>query len=176
MTKRPIVSSASHTTNKLRVPQAPLAINENETPMDEQMEEQESMTDRITRVTADEKDLEQFYNIKISPTRFVRLKEYYETELEDLETAPFESYTQQSKVDYLLLKNYLKRCRRQLDLDKVKDEDMEKLLPFAGTVVRLCEARQKADSIQGQKAGRDVAELGRAVAEVTTKIREVTFP
>lgn len=136
----------------------------------EHEEEHESMSDRITRVTADERDLKQFYNIKISSTRFARLKEYYEAELKILETAPFESYNQQSKVDYLLLKNYLKRCLRQLDLDREKDKLMETLLPFAETVVKLCEARQKVDPAQGQQAARDMAEICRVVAAARAKV------
>ena len=90
----------------------------------------ESMPERITRVTADLKDLRQFYSIEISGTRYHRFGEYYTSELAALETAPFETYDQQSKVDYVLLRNYLKRSLRQLSLDATKNDRMARLLPF----------------------------------------------
>ncbi|EFQ32295.1 hypothetical protein CGRA01v4_11156 [Colletotrichum graminicola] len=51
----------------------------------------ESMPERIIRITADEKDLRKFYNIKFSPTRSRRLKRFYNEELESLFKAPFDT-------------------------------------------------------------------------------------
>jgi len=171
MTKRPVVIGPSSKRNEI-LPLHPSSFDAADISLSppEHEEEQESMPDRISRVSADERDLKHFYNIEISSTRFARLKEYYKAELKDLETAPFEFYDQQSKVDYLLLKNYLKRCLRQLDLDREKDKLMEKLLPFAETIIKLCEARQKTDPVQGQEVGRDMAEICRVAAAVRAKI------
>ena len=122
-------------------------------------DEKENMRERIERVNADLNDLEAFYNIEISPQRSTRLKDYYEGELAGLEAAPFDELDQQEKVDHLLLKNYLKRKLRQLDLEAAKDKKTEPLLPFAVTIIRLCEDRQHMIPINGQKAAEDIHEI-----------------
>ncbi|CAL5871934.1 uncharacterized protein PFLUO_LOCUS6189 [Penicillium psychrofluorescens] len=63
------------------------------------------------------------------------------SELDGLHEQPFDLYDQQEKVDYLLLGNYIERQLRQLQLDLRQDCKMAPLLPFASTLVALCEAR-----------------------------------
>ena len=134
-------------------------------------DDNESMRNRIERVTADINDLESFYNIEISPQRSARLKDYYKGELAGLEVVPFDGLDQQSKVDYLLLKNYLKRRLRQLDLDTTKDKTIEPLLPFAVTIIRLCEDRQYMKPIDGQRAAEDVHEIAQRAVSTEGEIK-----
>ena len=134
-------------------------------------DDNESMRNRIERVTADINDLESFYNIEISPQRSARLKDYYKGELAGLEVVPFDGLDQQSKVDYLLLKNYLKRRLRQLDLDATKDKTIEPLLPFAVTIIRLCEDRQHMKPIDGQRAAEDVHEIAQRAVSTEGEIK-----
>ena len=133
--------------------------------------ETENIRERIERITADLNDLEAFYNIEISPQRNVRFKNYYEEELVSLEAAQFDDLDQQGKVDYLLLQNYLKRRRRQLILNAEKDRKTEVLLPFAVTIVRLCEDRQDMRPINGQKAAEDVHEITQRVIGTKANIK-----
>lgn len=100
------------------------------------------MRDRIERVTEDLKEIETILSIKISTKRTRRLREYISTELRSLLDEPFDLYDQQEKVDYLLLKNYLERQIRELELNVDRDEKARPLLPFSTTVVGLCEARE----------------------------------
>jgi len=130
----------------------------------------ESMAERITRVTADLQDLRRFYNIEMSDTRYRRFHDYYESELESLETAPFETYDQQSKVDYVLLRNYLKRSLNQLGLDRTKDDRMARLLPFGHVIVRLCEARQRGGPVVGQKVAQDIQDIVKSISVVKEDI------
>jgi hypothetical protein len=130
------------------------------------------MPERISRVTADLQDLRQFYSIDISPTRFSRFREYYESELASLEEAPFETYDQQSKVDYVLSRNYLRKSLRQLELAEVKDKSMARLLPFADIIVGLCEARQRGGSLVGQKVAENVRSLVRKIYNVKEDISQ----
>ncbi|KAG4436144.1 hypothetical protein IFR05_008387, partial [Cadophora sp. M221] len=92
--------------------------------------ETEEITQRITRITADIKDLTQYHSLTISPLRFTRFQEYYTTELTLLLQTDFHSYTQQEKVDFLLLRNYLEKERRQLEFEREKDGLM---VPLLGT-------------------------------------------
>lgn len=104
--------------------------------------ETENMQDRIVRIAADEAALKEFYFVDFSLSRYHALLHFYSEELESLDHAPFETYDQDSRVDYLLLHGYLNRSLRQADLDRKRNEEAEPLLPFAPALVRLCEARQ----------------------------------
>lgn len=101
-----------------------------------------SMQDRIVRVTADEEDLKRFWAVRFSSDRHVALSRFYEDELTSLERAPYDTYDQESRIDYQLLHNHLARCIRRENLEAERDAAAEPLLPFAPPLVALCEARQ----------------------------------
>ncbi len=132
--------------------------------------EDEDMRQRIERVQEDLKDLENFYDIPISPLRIARLMKFYEQELTALRTTDFESYDQQSKVDYLLLQNYLNKGLRQLELDVEKDDKTEAVLPFASIIIHLCEDRQQVKQMDAERAGKDVYELGKQISAIKIEI------
>lgn len=106
--------------------------------------ETETMQDRIVRVAADEEDIKTFWAISFSSKRYESLLRFYKDELASLELAPFDSYDQEARVDYLLLHGYLNRRIRQLKLEKQRNEDAAPLLPFAPELVDLWELRQAA--------------------------------
>jgi uncharacterized protein (DUF885 family) len=131
----------------------------------------ETLPERITRITADLKDIENFYNISISPLRRTRLYYFFSSELSSLQATNFESYDQESKVDFLLLQNYLQRNLKQLKLDEEKDKRMEVLLPFAETVVKLCEDRQQMKEVDGEKAARQLIGIITQIAGVKQQVK-----
>ncbi|KAL1852102.1 hypothetical protein Daus18300_012314 [Diaporthe australafricana] len=106
--------------------------------------EAENMQDRIVRVTADEQDIKSFWAIAFSSKRHHSLTEFYTEELKSLELAPFDTYDQDARVDYLLLHGYLNRRIRQLELEWKRDEGAAPLLPFAPGLVELWELREAA--------------------------------
>ncbi|KAE8440732.1 hypothetical protein EG329_006627 [Mollisiaceae sp. DMI_Dod_QoI] len=138
-----------------------------------QNEDLEAMPQRITRVTEDLKDLQNFYNISISPLRRTRLHKYLSSELSSLQSTDFKSYDQESKVDFLLLQNYLRRNLKQLRLDEEKDAKMEVLLPFAGTIVNLCEDRQQMKEMDGEKAARQLTSIKTGIMEVRKEVEKI---
>ncbi|OJD14573.1 hypothetical protein AJ78_05091 [Emergomyces pasteurianus Ep9510] len=128
------------------------------------------MQQRIERVTEDLKCLNAFYNISFSPERVNRLQEYYKEQLNDLSKEDFDSFTLQNKIDYLLLRNYLQRNVRQLDLDTQRDKKMQPLLPFAPTIINLCQERQKMKNVNGQRAASDLNDATRLISEIKQRI------
>ncbi|KAK1980170.1 X-Pro dipeptidyl-peptidase [Colletotrichum cereale] len=131
----------------------------------------ESMPERIVRITADEKDLTNFYNIKFSPARSDRLERFYNEELESLFRAPFDTYNQEDKVDFLLLRNYLRKNIRVLLLDRQRDEQMKSVLPFAQSLVDICEARQNMVPIDSKKTAMILNETVKKIAATTKAIQ-----
>ncbi|KAL9616757.1 MAG: hypothetical protein Q9160_008414 [Pyrenula sp. 1 TL-2023] len=107
-----------------------------------------SLPDPITSISADLTQLNGFYKIRISPTRRSRLKEYYTTELHNLQNSVnFTQLSQEDRVDYILLSGYLQHQQRELELETERDGKMKPLLSgWADEVVGLCELRQSHDS------------------------------
>jgi uncharacterized protein (DUF885 family) len=132
----------------------------------------ETMRERIDRVNEDLNDLQSFYNIEISDTRKSRLKEYLGEALADLRATPFKAYDQQGKIDYLLLQNFLRKELKQIELDGERDEKMAPLVPFAGTIVKLCENRQMMKAVDGEKAAADVFQVSKQIAEMKIEATE----
>ncbi|KAI8673310.1 hypothetical protein NCS55_00650300 [Fusarium keratoplasticum] len=130
-------------------------------------EDVESMADLVRRVRSDLRDLRNYYNIKMSERRHKRLSQFYKNELDDLFQMPFQDLGQQGRVDFLLLRNFLKRGQRQLNLDQKAQEAAMPLLPFASIIVSLCESRQDVKPMEAEKA----AELLNKVTVETSNVQ-----
>ncbi|KAI0505214.1 hypothetical protein F5B22DRAFT_640074 [Xylaria bambusicola] len=104
----------------------------------------EPMQDRIVRISEDLHEITKFYNIEGSPTRYARLSEFFGTELAALSEAAFSSYSQDEKVDYILLKNFLYRSQRNLKLDREREAAFAPFVePFAEPIWKWCAIRQR---------------------------------
>ena len=125
---------------------------------------------RIERITEDLSDIKKFFPIRISSRRTQKLKQFLVTELESLREQPFDHYDQQGKVDYLLIQNYLERQLRELELDCKQSQKTAPLLPFAGTLVNLCEDRAMVAPIEPK----DVAQkLFESQGQITIVIENI---
>ena len=111
----------------------------------------------IERFSADRDSLNRTYAIRFSETRRTRLDRFYAEQQEALNKVNFPSLSQEGRVDYLLFRNLLARQRRQLQLEGVRDREMDRLLPFSGTIVHLEEARKRMESVDPRKAADAVA-------------------
>ncbi|KAK5626567.1 hypothetical protein RRF57_002282 [Xylaria bambusicola] len=108
------------------------------------LEVSESTQDRIVRISEDLHEITKFYNIEGSPTRYAKLSEFFESELAALSEAPFTPYSQDEKVDYILLKNFLYRSQRNLKLDREREAEFAPFVePFAEPIREWCEIRQR---------------------------------
>jgi hypothetical protein len=132
----------------------------------------EPIQDRITRITYDLEDLTEFYNIEISPKRTEKLQTFYQDELNSLKGAPFESYDQEAKIDYLLLQNFLETHSGQLQIKATQYEELGNILPFAASIIELCESRQEMRPIEGQKAASALHSLSQSFTDIQSKIEK----
>jgi uncharacterized protein (DUF885 family) len=132
----------------------------------------EPIQERITRITHDLQDLTEFYNIEISPKRTDKLQTFYQDELKSLKEAPFESYDQEGKIDYLLLQNFLETNIRKLDTEAKQYEELGTILPFAPSIIQLCERRQEMKPIEGQKAASELHSLSQKLTNTQSEIEK----
>jgi hypothetical protein len=130
------------------------------------------MRNRIEIVTEDLYELERHFKIKTSALRHGKLRDYCDGRLTELRTCvSFDSLDQQAKVDYLLLKNYLERLLRRLDLDVARDRKTEPLLsPFLTTITLLCEKRQRASPLDAKQAAQDIHDVQKAIQVIKDKV------
>jgi uncharacterized protein (DUF885 family) len=133
---------------------------------------QESLPDRVRRIKADLEDLNRFYNISISDKRYKRLHSFFLDETASLEAIDFENLTQQDKVDYLLLRNFLRRQSRQLDQDHTRIEGYAPLIPFASLVISICEDRQLVEPVQPEHTVQKLYQVQLDIERVTARIRK----
>ncbi|KAJ5631642.1 uncharacterized protein N7484_011742 [Penicillium longicatenatum] len=130
----------------------------------------DSIRDRIERINADLKEIKKFYPIKLSSSRTNRLRGFLTSELNLLRDQPFHTYDQQDKVDYLLVKNYLERQHRELELDSIQDQKTTPLLPFAKAIIDLCENRAIGSPVEPQNAAQELFKSQGQIDELVQKI------
>jgi len=117
----------------------------------------------IQQFTADSMALNRTYSVQISPARFARLEKFYDEKQTMLAAIDFEAFSQEDKVDYLLLKNHLTSELHQLAIEKKRDEPMQPLLPFAQTIDDLMTAKRL---MQRPDAEKDAAALTAMVKQI----------
>lgn len=132
----------------------------------------DTMRDRIERFTEDLKEIKAIYPIGLSPRRTRRLEQFFNEELESLDSEPFDHYDQQGKVDYLLLKNFLERQLRELELDARKDAETKPLLPFAETLVDLCEARVAVLPVEPKDVAQKLFDVQKQIADIISNVED----
>jgi hypothetical protein len=150
-------------------------VQSNGTPQDNNtFDSIESIGERIKRVQCDLADIEDFYKVRFSPTRYARLEKFCNDELSSLDKEPFDAYDQEGKIDYLLLKNHLNRKVRQLKQDAIKDEKVLILIgsffPFKFTI--LIQARQRVELMDGKATATLLIELMEHIAMAKSRIVE----
>ena len=130
----------------------------------------ESMPDRVRRVERDLRDLNTYYNISIAPRRHARLRAFFADELESLHAVAFDALGQQDRVDFLLLRNFLRRSARQLDLEVAALDLTRPVLPFAPLLVKICEARQDVEPIGAETVAQMLDDARQSILDVKTRV------
>ncbi|KZZ91261.1 hypothetical protein AAP_03431 [Ascosphaera apis ARSEF 7405] len=130
---------------------------------------------KIQRVSEDLKELNKIYYVATSPTRTLKLQEYIAKELDLLKEFPFDESDQDAKVDYILLKGYLERQHRQLELYVKLDRQARQLLPFSATIVQLCEDRALGVPVVGQNAAQKLHDTTNSIKSLIEKIETKGF-
>lgn len=130
----------------------------------------ESMSDRARRVSEDLEDLNNYYNLSLSSRRHKRFSDYFTDEMDSLFKVDFDALNQQDKVDFLLLRGFLQRNARNLDLEWAAGKKIAAAVPFAPVVIALSEARQDVKPMVGEQVARQLNDIRLMVAAVQNKV------
>jgi uncharacterized protein (DUF885 family) len=119
----------------------------------------------IERYTVDRGSMTRSYPVAVSRTRRERFKKFYEEWLNSLKSLDFDSMSEDGKIDYLLFKNHLEYELRQLDIQSKQISEIEPLLPFAGKIIELEEARRRMETIKPAEIAATLNDLRKQVDE-----------
>lgn len=132
-----------------------------------------TMQDRILRISLDERELNKYWPVKFSQRKYDAFLQLYSEELASLHhEAPFDTYGQEERVDYLLFQNYLRRNVRRLELEQKRDRDTEPLLAFAPALVSLCEARTacRFEDLEPKHIATAIHDATASVLDITSQV------
>jgi hypothetical protein len=117
----------------------------------------------IQQVTADRRSLARAYPLDISPSHVARFETFYASQLSMLATLDFNSFSQEDKVDYVLLKNQLTSDLHQLAIQKRQTEQIQAMLPFAKTIETFVDEKRLMQRPDPEK---DAALLSAMVTQI----------
>src|SRR5678809_1557459 len=117
------------------------------------------MRGAIERYTVDRGSLTRSYPVGVSRARRERFKKFYSEWLASLQSLNFDAMSQDGKIDYLLFKNHLEYELRQLDIQSRQLSEIEPLVPFAGKIIDLEEARRRMEPIDSAKIAATLNDL-----------------
>lgn len=117
----------------------------------------------IQRYSADQRSLERYFPFNFSQTRFTRYKSHNHEYLGILAGIGFNKISQDGKIDYILFKNHLKRTLQRLDKEAESAQEAFLILPFAETIIDLCEDLQTMQWIEPAKAAKALNKIKKQV-------------
>ncbi|KAF5672794.1 hypothetical protein FHETE_3628 [Fusarium heterosporum] len=134
-----------------------------------------SMADHVIRTQADLDEINDFYNIDISPRRYEVLENYHKSEQNILGDIDFEGLDQEGKVDYIMLNTYHTRQLNNLDLQKTSKKKYAPLLPFEKDLLGLLEARQDVEPMKPKETASLLNNITKSITSVQTKVQGGSF-
>lgn len=129
------------------------------------VEPRSEMVGAIERFDADRGAILRKYSIDLSAERRERLKALYESWQHALEPIDVARLSRDAQVDWVLLRNRVRRLERQLEIDAAAFEDAAPLLPFADAIVALASTREALPPYAPPKAADDLVAMRAKVAE-----------
>jgi hypothetical protein len=117
----------------------------------------------VERFTADQASLNRRYDAEDSPAQRRRMREFYgawRTKLFDLD---FDKLSQEGRVDYVLVDNYLIHQVALLDRENRLRAESAPILPFADRLLALQDARRNLETVNQAALARTLADVAKQV-------------
>src|SRR5687767_8970340 len=124
----------------------------------------------IERYSSDQSSLGRYDGTPMSPERFRRLKEFYESWQRAAESMDFDGLDQDGRIDYLLLRNDVAHRLHTLEHQRRRDEEVQPLVPFWQPIVELEQARKRMEWADPAASAEKLAKLSRAIADARKAI------
>jgi len=134
-------------------------------PLSERVAATSELRDLVDRYATDRAALLRRWSVAYSPARRERMREYYASWESHLAGIEAESLGVEGAIDHVMLRNELRYRIARLDREAAELEAMEDLLPFAGEIAALEEARRGGASVDPAAAARTLDGVAHAAEE-----------
>jgi hypothetical protein len=124
----------------------------------------------VQRFAADDRALSSRYDADDSPAQRTRMREFYTDWRSRLRESDFDRLSQEGKVDYVLLDNYLQHEIALLDRRDRQRAETAPLLPFSDRLLALQDARRDLKTIDHPALARTLAEVARQVDSMRSQL------
>jgi uncharacterized protein (DUF885 family) len=123
------------------------------------------LRDVVDRYSLDRAALLRRFPVEASAERSTRLRTYYDDWQHRATALPFDGLEAEGRIDHLLLRSQLEYQLRLLGREEKWRAEAIALLPFAGAITGLEEARLRMESLDPQKAAASLDQLAAGVDE-----------
>ena len=128
------------------------------------------MVDVVQRFSADLQSIGRRYDANGSPEQRSRMRGFYTSWRTRLKALDFDKMSQEGKIDYALLDNYLSYQLELADREDAKRAEVQPLLPFHDAVLALHDARRDLETINPQSTAKQAAALSAQIDSLRTKL------
>ena len=128
------------------------------------------LRDIVQRFSTDRQALLRFYTVPGSPGRRARLRAFQDAWLKALPAIDFAKLSQEGKADYVLLRTHLEYQQALVGRDERNEREIAPLVPFAPTLTKLAEDRQKLEFITADAAIAALQALGTEVQKAQVSV------
>ena len=128
------------------------------------------MVDVVQRFSADLQSIGRRYDANGSPEQRSRMRGFYTSWRTRLKALDFDKMSQEGKIDYVLLDNYLRYQLELADREDAKRAEVQPLLPFRDAVLALHDARRDLETINPQATAKQAAALAAQIDSLRTKL------
>jgi uncharacterized protein (DUF885 family) len=121
------------------------------------------LRDLVSRYALDRAALLRRYPVEGSPVRQARLREHYREWQRRIDATPFEPLALEGRLDHLLLRLHLEYQLRLLEREEAWRAEAGALLPFAGVITALDDARLAMEPLDPREAATTLNRLADVV-------------
>jgi hypothetical protein len=121
------------------------------------------LTNIVERFTLDQQTLNRRYDADDSPAKRKRMRAFYDEWRARLREHDFDRLSQEGRVDYVLLDNYLIHQLALLDRDAKQRAESAPLLPFGDRLLALQDSRRSLETINSPALARTLADVAKQV-------------
>jgi len=125
----------------------------------------QDFSETIERYATDKRSLESFYSIAVSPRRWERIEKFLEEWKRKLDGMNYNALGLDEKIDYHLLKNEIEYEKILIERERRKFEEIEKLVPFAASIIELEEKRWRVEPFDSRKVANGLEEIAVSIRE-----------
>uniref|UniRef100_UPI003566368E DUF885 family protein n=1 Tax=Rhodohalobacter sp. TaxID=1974210 RepID=UPI003566368E len=105
----------------------------------------------ITHYQADWGALNRTYSVQPSDQHFDRFEQFYNSQIQKLNSLSFDDLSHSDQVDYLLFQNSLNRSLYFLQEERKQYNRIASYLPAADEIMEFIQLRRRGHSVEGQK-------------------------